>query len=121
TSTKPRLVMVTKPRTAARRVSMPLLRRVQRLGQLALQAVVAGAIPETRTGDAGGPVPADDAAVLVLPGDFVDEQILGDDHVALQAHHLGDVGDAAAAVAQARGLDDDVDRADDHLADGLRG
>jgi hypothetical protein len=31
------------------------------------------------------------------------------------------VGDAARAVAQASGLNDDVDRADDHFADGLRG
>ena len=29
--------------------------------------------------------------------------------VAFEPHHLGDVGDAARAVAQARGLDDDVD------------
>src|SRR5690606_3042762 len=33
--------------------------------------------------------------------------------------HLGDVGDAARAVAQARGLDDDVDRTDDDLANRL--
>ena len=47
----------------------------------------------------------------VLADDLVDEQVLRDDDVAFHAHHLGDVGDAARAVAQARGLDDDVDRA----------
>ena len=40
--------------------------------------------------------------------------------VSPHAHHLGDVGDAARTVAQTRGLDDDVDRGADHLADGVR-
>ena len=65
-------------------------------------------------------MPADDVAVGVLADHVVDEQVLGDDGVAFHAHHLGDVGDAARAVAQARGLDDDVDRGADHLADGPR-
>ena len=56
----------------------------------------------------------------VLAQHVVDEEVLGDDDVAFHPHHLGDVGDAARAVAQARGLDDDVDRAADHLADGAR-
>ena len=47
----------------------------------------------------------------VLADHLVDEQVLGDDDVAFHAHHLGDVGDPARAVAQARGLHDDVDRA----------
>ena len=34
--------------------------------------------------------------------------------------HLGDVGDAAGAVAQARGLHDHVDRSAQHLANGAR-
>src|SRR5690606_28785190 len=46
-------------------------------------------------------------------------QVLGGDDVTFGAEHLGDVGDAARAVAQARRLDDDVDRAADHVADGL--
>jgi hypothetical protein len=64
---------------------------------------------------------ADEAAVSVLAQHLVDEDVLGDDDVAFHAHHLGDVGDAARAVAQTRGLDDDVDRGTDHLADRLRG
>ncbi len=57
----------------------------------------------------------------ILAHDLVDEDVLGGDDVALGADHLGDVGDAARAVAQTLGLDDDVDRIGDHLADGLRG
>jgi hypothetical protein len=109
-------------RTAAWRWPPPAISwaRLAALVEL-LSPPAKGAIPEARTGDAGRAVPAHDLAVLVLAGDLVDEQVLGDDHVAFQADHLGDVGDAARAVAQAGRLDDDVDRADDHLLDGLRG
>jgi hypothetical protein len=62
---------------------------------------------------------ADDLAVRVLALHVIDHQILGDDHVPFHAEHLGDVGDAARTVAQARRLDDDVDRTDDDLANGL--
>ena len=86
-----------------------------------LFAVIARAFPELRTADAGRAVPADDLAVGVFADHVVQEQILGDDGVAFHAHHLGDVGDAARTVAQARGLDDDVDRGADHLANGARG
>src|SRR5580698_3232222 len=81
-------------------------------------AVVARAIPEAGTSDTGRAMPPDDVSVGVLAHQVVDEQILGDDGVAFHAHHLGDVGDAAGAVAQARSLDYDVDRGADHLADG---
>ena len=94
---------------------------VERRGEALLLAVVAGALPEARPADAGGAVLADDLAVGVLADQVVEEDVLGDDGVAFHAHHLGDVGDAARAVAQARGLDDDVDRGADHLADGSRG
>ena len=63
---------------------------------------------------------AEDVAVGVLTGHVVDEQILGDDDVAFHPHHFGDVSDLARAVAQARGLDHDVDRGADHFADGAR-
>src|SRR5262245_25887554 len=59
--------------------------------------------------------------MCVFALDLVDEQVLGDDYVAFHAHHFGDVGDLARAIAQARGLHDDVDRTGDHLADGARG
>ena len=85
-----------------------------------LLAVISRAIPEPRPSDAGRTMPADDVAVGVLADHVVDEDVLGDDGVAFHAHHLGDVGDAARAVAQAGGLDDDVDRGADHLADGAR-
>ena len=84
--------------------------RGRRAGQASRLAVVAGALPEVRPADAGRAMAADDAAVRVLALDVVDEDVLGGDDVALGADHLGDVGDAARAVAQARGLDDDVDR-----------
>src|SRR5436309_15680785 len=87
-------------------------------GKPLLLAVIPGALPEARPSDAGGAVAADDLAVGVFANHVIQEDILGDDGVAFHAHHLGDVGDAAGAVAQARGLDDDVDRGADHLADG---
>src|SRR5438309_7908646 len=84
--TMPSPAMTTKPRTPAPMVmirlwSMPLLGRVQRLRQFAFQAVIAGAVPEPGAGDAGRTVAADHTAMLVLAGDLVDEQVLGDDHV----------------------------------------
>ena len=81
-------------------------RGVERRGEPLLLAVIARALPEARPADAGGAVPADDLAVRVLADHLVEEQVLRDDDVAFHAHHLGDVGDAARAVAQARGLDD---------------
>jgi hypothetical protein len=41
--------------------------------------------------DAGRAVSADDLAVGVFADDFVDDEVLGDDHVAFHADHLGDV------------------------------
>src|SRR3546814_5585488 len=58
---------------------------------------------------------ADDLAVLVLVEIFELEQFLRDDDVAFHADDLGDVGDAARAVAQALDLDDQVDRVGDLL------
>src|SRR5947207_2045402 len=90
-------------------------------GEPLLLVVVARTLPELRPADAGRAVLADDLAVGVLADQVVEEDVLGDDGVAFHAHHLGDVGDAARTVAQARGLDDDIDRGADHLADGARG
>src|ERR1700683_1781686 len=74
-------------------------------GQPRLFSVISCAIPEPRPADAGRAMPADDVPVGVLAEQVVEEQVLGDDGVAFHAHHLGDVGDAAGAVAQSRGLD----------------
>src|SRR5215217_3604341 len=120
-NTKPRPATVMKARTAARSIIIGLFRRVEGLGQLALQAVIAGAVPEAWPGDAGGAELAGDASLIVFAGHLVDEQVLGHDHVAFEADDLGDVGDPARTVAQASGLDDHVDGADDHLANGARG
>src|SRR6202171_6266790 len=90
-------------------------------GEALLFAEIARAIPEPRLADSGRAVLADDVAVLILAEEIVDEQILRNDDVAFHAHHFGDVGDAPRAVAQARGLHDDVDRGYHHLADGTRG
>src|SRR5919107_1034732 len=69
-------------------------------GQTLLLAVIAGTIPEFRPADAGRLVRTDQVAVGVFAGHFVDEQVLRDDDVTLETHHLGDVGDLARAVAQ---------------------
>src|SRR5438445_10816638 len=86
-----------------------------------LFAEIPRALPEPRTSDPGRAVPPDDLAVRVFADHVVQEYVLGDDGVAFHAHHLGNVGDAARAVAQTRGLPDDVDRITDHLLDGTRG
>src|SRR5213076_258639 len=74
-----------------------------------LFAVIACAFPEPWPSDTGRVMAADDLAVGILAEQFVKE------------HVLGDVGDAPRAVAQAGGLDNDVDRGADHLANGARG
>src|SRR5258705_1770 len=76
---------------------------------------------EPRLADTGRAVAADQLAVRVFAEHLVDKHVLRDDDVAFHPQHLGDVGDAARAVAQARRLHDHVDRGADHLADGLRG
>src|SRR6202166_2606815 len=91
---------------------------VEGCGKPLLFAVISRAIPKAWPSDTGRSMPADDVAVGVLADHVVDEQVLGNDGVAFHAHHLGDVGDAPGAVAQTGGLDDDVDRGADHLADG---
>src|SRR5262245_44846379 len=93
---------------------------IERRREPLLFAVVARPVPELRPADAGRAMAADQPALRVLAQHLVDEHVLGDDHFAFHAHHLGDVGDAARAVAQARRLDDHVDRSADHLANGLR-
>ena len=70
--------------------------------------------------DAGRAVPADDVAFGVLAYHVVDEQVLCNDDVAFHPHDFGDMGDLARAIAQTRGLDDDVNRSADHFANGAR-
>src|SRR5450755_625852 len=89
---------------------------VEGRGEPLLFAIISGAVPEPRPADSGGAMPANQLAVGVFADQVVDEQILGNDGVAFHAHHLGDVRDAARAVAKAGRLDDDVDRGADHLA-----
>ena len=91
---------------------------IERRGQPLLLAVVARPLPEPRPADAGRAMPADEVAVGVLAQQIVEEDVLGDDDVAFHSDHLGDVGDAARAVAQARDLHDHVDRSAQHLANG---
>src|SRR5882724_1079480 len=94
---------------------------VERRGEPLLFAIVPRAIPEARPSDAGRAMPAYDLAVGVLADHVVQEQVLGDDGVAFHAHHFSNMGDAPGTVAQTSGLDDDVDRGADHLANGPRG
>src|SRR6516165_1840296 len=94
---------------------------IERRGEALLLAVVARPVPEARTPDSGRAVAAEDIAVGILADHVVEEDVLGDDDVAFHPQHLGDVGDAARAVAQTRGLHHDVDRSAYHLADRARG
>src|SRR3954469_16609935 len=89
-------------RSGMRSVPIHDLGSVERLAEPAFQAVIAGPLPEFRPADAGGPVTPDQLAVRVLSDDVVEEHVLRGDDVALHAEHLGDVGDAPGAVAQAR-------------------
>src|SRR5207342_3043964 len=88
-------------------------------GKFALQAEIAGAVPERGTRDTGADMTAANASGLVFALDLIIEQVLRDDDVAFGTDDFGDVGDAPRTVTQALGLDDDVDRTHDHLADGL--
>src|SRR5215468_125995 len=81
---------------------------IERGRQTLLLAIVARTIPEFRSADAGRFMVADDVAVGILAGHLVEEDVLRDNDIALHAHHLGDVGDAARTVAQACRLHDDV-------------
>src|ERR1700690_4436935 len=94
---------------------------VERHSESLLFAIVPRAIPEPRPPNAGRAMPAYDLATGVLADHVVQENVLGDDGVAFHTHPLGNVGDAPGAVAQTSGLDDDVDRSADHLANGPRG
>src|SRR3981189_2738200 len=80
----------------------------QPAGQALFLAVIARPIPEPRPADPGRAVAADDIAFGILADHVIEKQILGDDDVALHPEDLGDVGDAAGTVAQARGLDHDI-------------
>src|ERR1700676_3685665 len=66
---------------------------VQRGGKPMFLTVVARPIPEARAADTGGAVAADDIAIGVLADHVIEEQILGDDDVALHPQDLGNVGD----------------------------
>src|SRR2546430_17733969 len=94
---------------------------IERSRESLLFAVISRPFPEPRTSDPGRAVPPDDLAVRVFADHVVQEYILGDDGVAFHAHHLGDVGDAARAITNARGLHADIARCAGHLADGARG
>src|SRR6185295_963086 len=74
--------------TITRTICASHLHGVERLGQLALEIVVPGALPEVRPHDACANMLALQPAGFVFAADFVVEQILGDHHVAFGAHHL---------------------------------
>src|ERR1700738_4295213 len=91
---------------------------VKRGSEPLLFAVISCAIPKARPSDAGRAMPADDLPVGVLADNVVEEQVLGNDGIAFHTHHLGDVGDAAGAAAQAPGLGHDLERGAGPLAGG---
>jgi hypothetical protein len=70
--------------------------------------------------NAGRPVTTANVAFGVLAFHVVEENVLRNDDVAFHSHHFGDVGDLARTVAQARGLNYDVNRGAYHFADSTR-
>src|SRR6266852_1521449 len=87
-------------------------------GEALFLAIVTGAFPEARMSDARRAMPADNLAVLTFAQNVVNEEILGNRNVTLQAENLGDVRDTARTVTQALSLHNHIDRRADHLADG---
>src|SRR4029077_2413056 len=98
------------PASISSLLSMGIARFAMRLGggerlrQAASFAVILGALPEARAGDARRSMHAGDLVVGVLTGDVENDQVLQGDHVTRHADHLGDLRDSARAVAPARGL-----------------
>src|SRR2546421_5877467 len=124
-ATPPSAIASSKPtminRLRLMRTGPSRLRRVERVGEFAVEPEIARAVPEGRTGDAGTDMAPAYLARIVLTLDFIGEQVLRDDDVAFAANHFRDIGDAPRAVAQTLCLHDDVHGADDHLANGLGG
>src|SRR6516162_3136475 len=96
-------------------------RRVEGGRQPFLLAVIARTLPESRSADAGRVMSPHQVAVLVLAHKVVHKKVLCNDDIAFHADDFGDVGDAPGAIAQTRGLHDDVDRSAQHLAYRARG
>src|SRR5437870_13462549 len=119
---KPRSASEAKTRSAAMPSIIGWSRSVEVLEELRVDLVTRGlqTFREPRT-EPGGAEPSGDAAVLVhaLPGEG--EEVLQHDRVALHPHHLRDPDDLARAVAQARGLHDQVEGGADLLAHGPAG
>src|SRR6478752_9828776 len=83
-----------------------------------MDAKILEAVDEPRT-DPGGDGLAEETTVRVHTGRVVeDEGVLQGDDVPFHALHLGDMGDAAGAVAQSGDLDDEIDGGGDLLPDG---
>lgn len=100
-------------------ISWPLLHRA--LERVLLETEVARTLPEARSANAGALVTAVDATVLIFALNFVEQEILGDDRIAFETEHFGDLGNATRTVTQTLRLDDDVDGGDDDFANGFCG
>src|SRR5579875_1412980 len=113
-----RTVMFMHNSVVLRSCLIPRFAGVERFGEPFLFAEIACPFPEARTPDAGRTVLAANPARGVLAQDLVEHEVLSGDHVAFETHDLGYVGNATRAVAQPGRLDDDVDRRNEHLANG---
>src|SRR5690242_15004650 len=69
-------------RSACARGALLRIGGVEGGGETCLLVEVARAVPEARPSDPGRAMAADDAALIVLALDVVEEDVLGDDHVA---------------------------------------
>src|SRR5476649_1035609 len=100
-------------RTADETTCKPSVRGLQRFGRVErgsealFLAVVASAVPKAGMPDTSRVMLADDLAVFAFTQDVVKEEILRDRNIPFHAQNLGDVGDAARAVAQALRLHND--------------
>src|SRR4029077_6794580 len=81
-------------RAASSRLCL-LLERIERRRKPRRFPEVTGALPEARPANSGRHMPSRPPAVRVLGAHVEKHDILGDDDIALHAHHFRDVGDAA--------------------------
>ena len=93
------------------------IRNLQRVRKALLFAIINRSRPDIWLCDTAADMPSDDMAFTVISFDLIGEQALCGDGILLHPEHFGNVGDHPAPIAQARRVNDHVNRIGDHLAD----